>query len=203
MNNLVSVFPSLFLPPISYFKLLIHASNPIIDIYEHYPKQTCRNRCFIFAANGVMPLVIPVHKIEHHTPIKDIKIAYESNWQTTMWRSIASAYGASPFFTYYDYILEPMFKQKIDFLVDYNTRLSELILKLLKIPFEFNFSSAYIEKNIFADYRNNFGKHYRNQHHTFKIKYHQPFETKFGFQNDLSILDLLFNEGPNAINYLI
>ena len=201
MDNLLSVFPSLFLPPISYFKLLLNADNPVIDIYEYYPKQTCRNRCLIYTANGVMPLVIPVHKAEHHTAFKDIKIAYKSNWQNPMWRSIVSAYGSSPFFTYYDYLLEPVFKQDTEYLLHYNTQLSELILKLLKQPFSFTFSSSYIEKNIQADYRNHFGKHYRNLSTELK-KYHQPFEEKHGFQQDLSILDLLFNEGPNAIDYL-
>lgn len=201
MDNLLSIFPSLFLPPVSYFKLLLKANNPIIDIYEHYPKQTCRNRCFIYAANGVIPLIIPVHKVEHHTPFKYIKIAYESNWQNPMWRSIVSAYGSSPFFTYYDYLIEPIFKQETTLLLDFNTQLIKLILKLLKQPINFTFSTEYIEKNIQADYRNHFGKYYRNQIFDFK-KYHQPFEEKYGFQHDLSILDLLFNEGPNAINYL-
>lgn len=201
MNNLVTVFPSLFLPPISYFSLLLNAENAIIDIYEHYPKQTCRNRCFIYAANGVLPLVIPVHKNEHHTPFKDIKIAYEKNWQNAMWRSIVSAYGSSPFFTYYDYLIEPVFKQQPEYLLEYNTHLTELILKLLKQPKKLNFSAAYVEENIGNDYRNNFGKHYRKNSIELK-KYHQPFEEKHGFQQDLSMLDLLFNEGPNAINYL-
>lgn len=201
MKNSVSVFPSLFLPPISYFALLLNTENPVIDIYEHYPKQTCRNRCFIYAANGVMPLVIPVHKNEHHTPFKNIRIAYQNNWQNAMWRSIVSAYGSAPLFAYYDYLIEPVFKQQPDFLLEYNTQLTELILKLLKQPKKLSFSSSYVEQNIENDYRNNFGKHYRNNSIKLK-KYHQPFEEKHGFQHDLCILDLLFNEGPNAINYL-
>lgn len=202
MKNSVSVFPSLFLPPISYFALLLNAENPVIDIYEHYTKQTCRNRCFIYAANGVMPLVIPVHKNEHHTPFKNIRIAYENKWQNAMWRSIVSAYGSSPFFTYYDYLIEPVFKQQPELLLEYNTQLTELILKLLKQPKKLSFSSSYVEQNIGNDYRNNFGKHYRNNSIKLK-KYHQPFEEKHGFQHDLCILDLLFNEGPNAIKYIV
>lgn len=85
--------------------------------------------------------------------------------------------------------------------MEYNTRLTELILKLLKQPQKLNFSAAYLEENIGNDYRNNFGKHYRKNSIELK-KYHQPFEEKHGFQQDLSMLDLLFNEGPNAINYL-
>jgi hypothetical protein len=196
-----SIFPSLFLPPISYFALLLNAENAVVDIYEHYQKQTCRNRCFIYAANGIMPMALPVHKIAHHTPIKDIKIAYESNWQATMWRSIISAYGSSPFFSYYDYLIEPVFKQQTNSLSDYNTQLTTLILKLLKSSVELNFSKSYIDSNDNIDYRNYFGKHYRDNNSVF-INYHQPFEEKYGFQHDLSIIDLLFNEGPNSLNYI-
>ncbi|MFN7014370.1 MAG: WbqC family protein, partial [Bacteroidia bacterium] len=145
--------------------------------------------------------VIPVHKNEHHTPFKNIRIAYENNWQKTMWRSIVSAYGSSPFFAYYDYLIEPVFKQQPDLLLEYNTQLTELILKLLKQPQKLNFSDAFVQQNIENDYRNNFGKHYRKNSIEFK-KYHQPFEEKHGFQQDLSILDILFNEGPNAMDYL-
>jgi hypothetical protein len=201
MRQNLSVFPSLFLPPLSYFNSFIKAENAVIDIYENYIKQTCRNRCFIYAANGILPLVIPVHKNEQHTPLKEIKIAYENKWQNTLWRSIVSAYGSSPFFTYYDYIIEPVFKQESEYLVEYNTQLMELLLKLLKVPQKVHLSSHYIEDNILIDYRNNYGKHYRSNSNLTK-KYHQPFEEKYGFQHDLSILDLLFNEGPNAINYL-
>jgi hypothetical protein len=201
MDKLFSVFPSLFAPPISYFSLLLKSENTIIEIYENYPKQTCRNRCFIYAANGVLPLIVPIHKNEHHTPFKDIIIAHENNWQNSMWRSIVSAYGSSPFFSYYDYLIEPVFKQKSKFLLDYNTLITELFLRLLKLNVKLHFSNEYIDKNILVDYRKFYGKHYRSNSNLTK-KYHQPFEEKYGFQHDLSILDLLFNEGPNAINYL-
>lgn len=197
-----TVLPSFVFPPISYFFHLAENAELIIDLGDHYHKQTYRNRYKIMAANGLLNLSIPVESYKNHTPLKDIKIAYSENWQKLHWRSIFSAYQSSPFFQYYDYQFEPFFTKNEKYLIDFQQKSMTLILKLLKLKAEISYSENYIEKTkTIIDLRNNFSAKAENETLKFPV-YQQVFSEKFPFEKDLSVFDLLFNLGPESLTYL-
>ena len=134
--------------------------------------------------------------------MKEIRIAYSGGWQQMHWRAIESAYSSTPFFEYYRDDFEPFFQKKTEFLIDLNAGLQSLILKLIDIPVPISFTTQY--KEFFSenevDLRDFF--HPKKEYpHEFK-PYYQVFNRKFGFQKELSIIDLLFNMGTEAIFYL-
>lgn len=199
-----AVFSTAYLAPIEYFAALINYPKICIEREEHYVKQTYRNRCLIYTANGLFPLSIPVKKVNgNHTKIKDVEISYFENWQRHHWRSIVSAYNQSPFFLYYKDDLEGFFTKQFKYLLDFNTELTRVLLNALDLGKEFVFSEKYIENNdpAYIDLRNGFHPKKRNADVDFP-KYIQVFGESHGFIPNLSIIDLLFNEGPNALGYL-
>ena len=166
-------------------------------MHEHFVKQSIRNRCEIYGANGKLRLTIPKErKGSSKTIIKEIKISYKEDWQKLHWNAIKSAYNSSPFFEYYQDELEPFFKKKESNLVDFNNKLQEVILELLQEDNCPDFTTSYHHKTEFSDLRNN----------DFILenssKYNQVFMEKHGFIPNLSILDLLFNLGPESSDYL-
>jgi hypothetical protein len=203
---MIPLLPTAYLPPVSYFGLLVQSQKAFIEIYETYPKQTYRNRCRIYTANGLQSLSIPVKKVNgNHTLTKDIEIDYSLPWQKTHWRSIQSAYNKSPYFFYLQDYFDPYYHKRQKYLVDWNLNLLEPIFKILKIPgTELIRTSDYepvpTEKD---DYRTVFTPKSGNKGNSFfQIpRYIQTFEEKHGFLSDLSIADLLFNEGPSATDY--
>ncbi len=192
-----------YLPPIEYFATLVQSDAIKIEIHEHYCKQSYRNRCKIITANGLLNLSIPVNKINgNHTFSKDIRISYLSNWQSNHWRAIESAYNKSPFFLYYRDELEKFYTQSYDRLIDYNSALLSLLLKKLGISKTINFSEEFLKLN-------NSGNDKRCSIHPKSVEedvifphYYQVFEQKYGFIPNVSIIDLLFNEGPESKFYL-
>ena len=131
MENTDILVSTSYLPSIQYFGKIVNASEIWIEAMENFPKQTLRNRCFIYAANGPLCLTIPVVKKQKpFQATKDILIDYTYSWQKIHWRSLVSAYNSSPYFQYYDYILEPFYNKKTKFLFDFN---NELIIKLLNL----------------------------------------------------------------------
>jgi len=193
-NNTI-VFSTAYLPPVEYFSHLNKYQTIQIDIFENYIKQTYRNRCCIYSANGKLTLSIPVIKVDgNHTNIKNIEIDYRQPWQKIHWRAIESAYNSSPFFLYYRDDLEPFYMKKYKFLVDLNHELFAILCNLVGIKTENLFSGKYFEPspNI-IDMRNSFSPKKQNDHS--QKKYKQVFDEKFGFIPNLSIIDLLFNEG--------
>ena len=198
-----------YLGPVQYYTKLSYFSNVLLEQHENFNKQTYRNRCTILGANGLQPLVIPVTKGRRmKAPIREMKISYEENWQRVHWKAIVSAYNNSPYFEYYEFDLHPFFHQKKhEFLFDFNLKLQEVICELLEIEPSVSFTEEYIvpgTTNI-PDYRS--AIHPKQQAaipdpHFKAQKYTQVFSEKFDFVPNLSILDLLFNEGPNAANVL-
>jgi len=192
-----------YLGPVQYFtKLLIHPLQ-IIECYDHYTKQTYRNRCNIMGANGILTLSIPVIKGHaHKTHVRDIRIDYEKRWQKLHWRSIESAYRHSPFFEFYMDEFSPFYEQKYEFLIDLNAGLLEVVLHALGIEYRVAYSKAFIEAGTedFADYRETI--HPKRDPLSdplfVPVPYRQVFAERLGFKANLSIIDLLFNEGPNA-----
>ena len=166
-------------------------------MHEHFVKQSIRNRCEIYSSNGKLQLTIPKkRKRSSKTIIKEIKISYEENWQKIHWNAIKSAYNSSPFFEYYQDEIEPFFKKKESKLVDFNNKLQKVILELLQQNRCPNFTTSYHHNTDFSDLRN----------HDFILKksskYNQVFMEKHGFIPNLTILDLLFNLGPESSDYL-
>ena len=188
---------------IEYFVRIVQHDTIFIEKEEHYLKQTYRNRTLIATSNGIFPLIIPViRKDGNHTKIKDVHISYTENWQQLQWRTIVSAYSNSPYFLYYHDNLIPFYETRIPFLLDYNSRLLEVILKLLGINKDFTFTNSYEKEyeTSILDLRNSISPKLKSGVNF--APYIQAFDVKYGFLPNLGIFDLLFNEGPNSLNYL-
>lgn len=200
------ILPTTYLGNIQFFSKFVSGDPIIIEQHDHYQKQTYRNRCTILAANGNLNLTIPIIKNRNtKTPVKDIKIDYDTNWQTVHWKSILSAYNKSPFLEYYIDDFIPFYEKRWKFLIDYNTELMERVLENLEIETNFTLSENFIPINeISPDFRQIISP--KNKQLTdvdFSPKeYTQAFSAKFNFHSNLSIIDLLFNCGPESISIL-
>ncbi|RCH55887.1 hypothetical protein DJ568_03805 [Mucilaginibacter hurinus] len=198
-----AVFPLFYLPPIAYFtEFNIYRPNIWIEREEHFPKQTYRNRANIYSPDGVLSLVVPVIKgSKNHTKIKDVKISYDFRWQRMHWMSLQACYRRSAYFEYYEDEFAPFYENKFDYLFDYNQQMLDLLLRLLKIKTELQFTETY--EPLYphaADFRSSI--HPKKESDLAQKPYFQVFEERGGFLKNLSIADLLFNQGPQAINYL-
>lgn len=199
-NNII--LSSAFFPPVSYFAAIAQADVVIIEKHETYLKQSYRNRCEIQTANGKLPLTVPVHKFKgNHTPTSEVGISYENNWNTIHWRTIESAYNPSPFFLYYKDDIEPFFQKQYPLLFELNYELLITLMSIIGLKNEISFSSSYEKESSLIDLRMSFSpkNKFSNSHFP---EYPQVFSDKHGFIPDLSILDLLFNLGPDSKEYL-
>lgn len=172
---------------------------------EYFVKQTYRSRCHIYGANGILKLSIPVAHSGERTLIKDIKISNTYNWQKVHWKSIESAYRCSPFFEFYENDFVPYYlEKKFERLIDFNNELTILLLKLLKLEITIEPTSDYKkEMPEDFDFRNSVSPKmpFEQDKKFISQPYIQVFGNKHGFIPNLSIIDLLFNEGPHAINF--
>jgi hypothetical protein len=207
-QNTAILLSTAYFAPVRYFASLAAFSNPYIEQHEHFIKQTYRNRAVILGANGPISLIVPVEKgREQKIIIKDLRISYDEEWQRNHWRTIFSAYNSSPFFEYYSDDLEPFFRKKYEFLFDFNQQITQTLLEILDLQTTVNLTGAFEqipegslnfrEKINPKAHRNTPDSHFTPQPYT------QVFGEKFGFMADLSILDLLFNEGPSAHSILL
>ncbi|PLW97253.1 MAG: hypothetical protein C0591_06970 [Marinilabiliales bacterium] len=195
------ILAAAYLPSVSYFALLNNAQNAIIEQFETYPKQTFRNRCEIYTEKGETSLVIPVSKPNgNHTKIKDIQIFNNDNWYVKHWRAIESAYQASPYFLYYKDELKSFFDGSYKMLLEFNLALIRHFCNLFDIKTFIQLSSEYL-KSADIDYREVLSPKKPPIIHNFP-EYTQVFDAKHGFIPNLSILDLLFNLGPESRDYL-
>lgn len=202
MSDRISYLTSAYLAPVSYYKQIVRSRQVLIEQHDNYIKQTYRNRCRIASANGVMDLTIPVRKGETKSKTKDIRISYTENWQQIHWRAIESAYRSSPFFEYYQDDLYPFFQTKKEFLIDWNCELQNVMFNLLDITTPITYTTQYADSfsEESADLRDFF--HPKKEYDGILNPYYQVFESKFGFQRDVSIIDLLFNKGPESVFFL-
>ena len=197
-----SLFPSYYLAPISYYARLLQCDSYCIDTNEIYRKQTLYNRCYIASPNGPLALTIPVVKfVPYHTPLRDIRISDHGNWRHLHWNALQSSYGRTPFFEFYADDFAPFYEKRWDFLVDYNQALQEKICELIGMnslphsltsPFTFHPSPFTHNPSPFTLHPSPFTLH----------PYYQLFSDRHGFMPNLSIVDLLFNMGPESILYL-
>ncbi|MDR3339121.1 MAG: WbqC family protein [Candidatus Symbiothrix sp.] len=193
-----------YLAPIAYYLQMKNHPQVIIEKYCHYVKQTYRNRCNIASANGVQTLSIPVVKPDSPKCFtKDIRIASHGNWQHVHWNAIVSAYNATPFFAYYADDFRHFYEKHSPFLFDFNEELRVLVCSLLDIAPSLSYSSAYIAqiKPDELDLREAIHPKKPMSDHYFN-PYYQVFKERYGFRPNLSIIDLLFNMGPEAILFL-
>ena len=197
-----------YFAPVRYFSKLAVYPEIYIEQYENFVKQTYRNRTVILGANGPISLIVPVEKgRSQKVKIKDLRIAYDEEWQRNHWRTIFSAYNSSPFFEYYADDIEMFFRKKHEFLFDFNQQITEILLETLEIPIQLNLTEDFeqVPENCL-----NFREQISPKTHLITPDAHfiaqpytQVFTEKFGFVPDLSILDLLFNEGPSAQSVLL
>jgi hypothetical protein len=204
-----ALLSSAYFPPIDYFTIIRNYSSILIEECDNYQKQSYRNRCNIFASDGILSLSIPIVKSPVHTSIRDIKIDYSYPWLQRHKRAIISAYRSSPFFDYYRDNLFFILDQKKTFLFDLNTDLLSALLEMCGVKAHLSLTKQYVRGADLDDNSDDFREiiHPKMESPIFgscqKIKpYYQVFSDKWGFKSNLSVIDLLFNEGPNAISFL-
>lgn len=193
---------SAYLPPISFFTAINSGGDVLIEQYDNYCKQTYRNRCRIATSAGIQTLTIPVVKSTSPKQLmKDVRISDHGEWRHQHWNALESAYMNSPFFMYYQDDFRPFYEKKYEFLVDFNTELTLLILKLAGMDKTVNLTESYGKKEqSILDLRQlvNPGQHEPQACRP----YWQVFGQKYGFLANLSAVDLLFNMGPEFPLYL-
>ena len=188
---------SAYLGPTCYFSELLDEAQVEIEVFENFQKQTIRNRCKILGPNGLQILSIPIQKNSGKQQMRDLRISYAEDWQKVHWKSIQTAYGSAPFFEVLAPELEPFYLRKTEFLVDLNLQLTELVLQWIQEKTELYKSSNFtplLEDPLdlrFAFNAKNLSGFQANAYSQINA-YKQPFEP------NLSIIDLLFNEGPMA-----
>ncbi len=189
-----------YLGPIQQYCKLFQFSKVYIEAEENYLKQTYRNRCTIAGANGALSLSIPIEKSGTDKCLtKDIRISNHGNWRHIHWNAIVSAYNTSPFFEYYQDDFVPFYEKKYEFLLDFNEKLRELICELLDISLNVQYTTLY-EKEVPNDFREIIRpKHPGEDKYFTPQTYYQVFSCKLGFLPNLSVIDLLFNMGPEGI----
>ncbi|MCA5003563.1 WbqC family protein [Sphingobacterium bovistauri] len=202
MSNSI-ILSAIYLPPVSYFHAIAQNEGEIkIDKYENFQKQTYRNRTKIATANGILELFIPIqHGRKERVAMQGVKISYDHDWQRLHWSSIQTAYRSSPYFEYYEDDFKALYEQKYEFLFDFNIAQLELILKCLKLKRTISFTDSFEKSYDVPDFRNSI--HPKKESAFMNPKpYYQIFEDRNGFIPDVSVIDLIFNQGPQSKNYL-
>jgi hypothetical protein len=199
------VLTTAYLAPIEYYMQMYNSSRTVIEREDNYIKQTYRNRCVIASANGLQTLSIPVVKPDTTKSLsRDMRIAEHGHWQHLHWQAIVSAYNSTPFFEYYADDFRPFYEKPKTFLFDFNEELRILICSLLDICPPVSYSSFYSTTVKPDEWDLREAIHPKKEPVIRDFKpYYQVFENKQGFLSNLSIIDLLFNMGPEATLYLV
>ena len=194
------LYPTYFSPIVQYVGLT-KADQVIFEVEDNYQKQTYRTRCYIYGANGKQLLNIPVQHSNKSRKTSEILIDNSVPWQKQHLRAIQAAYRSSPYFEFYEEEFVLLFKKTPQFLLDFNFTCLELLLEMLQLEITFTKTKAF-----FIEYSDNVDlrllANAKSENRYKLTPYTQVFSDKHGFIENLSILDLLFMEGPNALNYL-
>ena len=194
--------PSYF-PSISHFAAMAQSETITFEVEDNFQKQTNRNRAYIYSPNGIQMLNIPIkHSKENRQKTKDIRIENDFDWQKQHFKSLEAAYRSSPFFEFFEDDLMPIFEKKYDFLLDLNFKALDFVTKCLRMKIDYTTTTEYfheVDNSLITDFRPLING--KKDHSLFE-SYTQVFDDKYGFINNLSILDLLFNEGKYAMEYL-
>ncbi|MGF7141140.1 WbqC family protein [Roseimarinus sediminis] len=194
---------SAYLGPLNYYGKMLMADQVLIEQYDSYHKQTWRNRCRIMAANGPLDLSVPVVKKSGQKMLmKEVEIDYSTRWQANHWRSLLAAYASSPFFEFYEDDFRPFYEKKWSFLIDFNQEINACVCNLLELPVPLGLSDSFVvPEERPGDFRFNISP--KSSHEAdplFQpVEYYQIFDEKYGFVPNMSIVDLLFNTGPEAL----
>ena len=211
----IALLQTTYFGPIQWYQKLYRYDQTLIEQYDSYQKQTYRNRCVIATANGLQALTVPVEHnansqelIANSQLVKDLRISDHNQWRRVHWNALQSAYSESPFFDYYADDIRPFFEKKYEFLIDFNEAIRQTICELLdihpKVEYTTSFHSPLTPHHSpLTDFRDVINAKHPQADADFQPRrYWQVFEGKHGFQANLSILDLLFNMGNEAIFYL-
>lgn len=196
----ILIHPSYF-PSISHFVAIAQADLVTFEMEDTFQKQTNRNRMYIYSPNGIQLLNVPIkHSKERHQLMKEVRLETAFDWQKQHFKSLEAAYRTSPFFEYFEDSIAPIFQKKYTFLMDLNFETMAIVSKCLSLEFDYDETTEYFhhvaDKTDFRSLIN--GKKDASQFDS----YTQVFGNKHGYLNNLSILDLLFNEGRYALDYL-
>lgn len=200
--NKILLHPSYF-PSISHCVAMAQSEKIVFEMEDNFQKQTNRNRTYIYSPNGIQLLNIPVKHVQQlHQKTKEIRIENDFNWQKQHFKSLEAAYRTSPFFEFFEDEIRPIFEKKHQFLMDLNFETMEFVAKCLRMKLDYEKTTEYfheVDSNAVLDFRTLIdGKKDKSQFES----YTQVFDDKHGFLNNLSVLDLLFNEGKYALDYL-
>ena len=194
------LYPTYF-PNIASYIVMVQSDAFKFEVCDSYQKQTYRNRCYIYGANGKLSLNIPVrYSQKNRQNTKEIEIENSSKWQSIHWKSIESAYKTSPFFEFYEDDFKVLFENPKELLLDFNLECIAVINSCIGFDPLLSYSEQFLKTTSQPDYR--FLVNARKESKIETKPYIQVFQEKHGVINNLSILDLLFNEGPNTLNYL-
>ena len=194
---MTGIFTTAYAAPISYYKLLLQCNTQLLELNEHFIKQTIRNRCEIATSNGKLILTVPLSQRKNNMIVKDVCVSYQNNWQRQHIKSLETAYQSSPFFEFFIDDLKLAYQFQPKFLIDWNDSTHQMILNWLKLKIEFVQTDSYhkVYENT-IDFRMNEWSNYE------ALNYHQVFESKHGFISHLSMYDLIFNCGNQALSHL-
>lgn len=200
------IYPLLYNGPVQYFSRLVREEEIFLEQYDNYIKQTYRNRCRIIGPNGLLTLSIPVKRIKGiKSQFREVRLDYDMPWNKVHWKSLVAAYASSPFFEFFIDDLCPFYEKRFEFLVDLNLALLEKTLQMMGIDIPLNMTQDF--KAITGEKDPRYFIHPKldpreTDPHFSPQDYHQVFKEKHGYQSNLSILDLLFNEGPATLSVL-
>ena len=212
-----ALLSSSYFGPVQWYQKLHRYDRCLIEQHDNFVKQTYRNRCIIPTTNGIQALSIPVSCPQgsqlSKTPMRDVRISDHGNWRHIHWNALCSAYGESPFFDYYQDDLRPFFERKWTFLFDFNMEIILKMVELLDIRPKISLTTAFLsdasmaenatENSLIDDFRDIIRPKHPGLGSDFMARpYYQVYQQKHGFQPNMSILDLLFNEGNEAILWL-
>ena len=201
-----ALLSSTYFGPVQWYQKLNRYDTCLIEQHDHFVKQTYRNRCVIAATNGLQTLSIPVEKFEGaKCEMRDVRISDHANWRHQHWYALQSAYGESPFFEYYEDDIRPFFERKWDFLYDFNWEITLKMCELIDIMPSMRRKDSYeLEPSEgVIDFRETIRPKHPGRDDEFSPRtYYQVYQHKYGFQPNLSVLDLLFNQGNESVLFL-
>ena len=191
-----------YFPSIAQCVAMVQAEKVSFEVFDNYQKQTYRNRMTIYGAQGRLPLTVPViYSQKNRQAYQEILIANDEPWQGLHWKSIQSAYSSSPFFEFYEHDLLHLYREEATQLMAFNFKCLEAILECLQLELNYDLTTSFeLHPKDKSDYR--YLVNHRKETSQPLQAYVQVFDDKKGFIPNLSILDLIFNEGPNALLYL-
>jgi hypothetical protein len=195
-------------PNLRYMRRVLLSDSVIIEQFEHYGKQSFRNRCEVLSANGILRLSIPVRKLKLKEQIHEVEISYQEKWQARHWGAISSAYRNSPYFEFFEDKIRRFYFETFPTLMEYNTEQLRVVLDILNVKRQVKYSSVYEKTPPNSDdqrglvLESNSQQTENNLPLSLRTPYYQTFGDKFGFVPNLSILDILFNTGLETKDYL-